>query len=405
MSRNTRALFLDGDQDVLRELRRIEADEAGLRFLLPRTRFYSLKLESVNLPAAYAIKSTLLSTGGEAVMSRAVGSKETDILIFATLSQIEQALTLVREQQLGCNEIAEEIEAVIRNLKGVQVSPRVMADARLGRLFGLFGSRTAIMGILNVTPDSFSDGGSYADVKAAIEHAVKMERDGADIIDVGGESTRPGSEPVSAEDEIERVVPVIRELSQTVSVPISIDTFKASVASEALDAGASIVNDISGSTFDRDMPVLLAERRCPAVVMHIKGAPKSMQLNPEYEDLMREVFSYLRERTDALVAAGVDERLLIVDPGFGFGKTVEHNLEMLRRLRELKSLGYPVLVGTSRKSTIGKVLGDVPTGERMEGTAATVALAIANGADIVRVHDVKEMARVARMTDAVVRSR
>lgn len=280
-----------------------------------------------------------------------------------------------------------------------------MQNPCLERLFAEMGSRTLIMGILNVTPDSFSDGGAYPDADAAIEHAIEMERDGADIIDIGGESTRPGSDPISAAEEIERVVPVIRELSKAVSIPISIDTYKADVAAAALDAGALIVNDISGGTFDSNMPSLLVERRCPAIIMHIKGAPKEMQLKPEYKDLMGEVFAYLRERTDALIAAGMDRQLLIIDPGFGFGKTAEHNLEILRRLRELKSLGYPILIGTSRKSTIGKILGGAPISERLEGTAATVAIAIANGADIVRVHDVKEMARVARMADAVVRSK
>lgn len=273
----------------------------------------------------------------------------------------------------------------------------------VARMFDAIGRRTLVMGILNITPDSFSDGGRFADFDAAATHAVQMVEDGADIIDVGGESTRPGAEPVSLDEELKRVVPIVQHLSRAVAVPISVDTYKAPVARAALDAGADIINDISAAAFDPEMPALLAEAKCPTVLMHIKGTPRDMQKDPVYDDLMGEIASYFRERIAALVDAGVDERMLIVDPGFGFGKTVAHNLEMLRRLAELRSLGRPILVGASRKSTIGKVLGDLPTEERLEGTAATVAISIANGADIVRVHDVKEMARVARMTDAIVR--
>jgi len=188
-----------------------------------------------------------------------------------------------------------------------------------------------------------------------------------------------------------------------VDVPISVDTTKARVAAAALDLGASIVNDISGAAFDPDMPGLVAQRHCPVVIMHIKGTPRTMQQSPKYEDLMGEIKDYLSQRIAVLTAAGVDERLIIVDPGFGFGKTVDQNLEIIRRLPELLELGRPILIGTSRKSTIGKVLGDLPVEERMEGTAATVALSIANGASIVRVHDVKAMLRVCRMADAIVR--
>ena len=256
---------------------------------------------------------------------------------------------------------------------------------------------------MNVTPDSFSDGGKFTDVAAAVKCGMEMASDGADILDVGGESTRPGSRAVSADEEIKRTVPVIRELSRSADVPISIDTYKAEVAEAALDAGASIVNDISAGTFDAAMAPLVAKMRCPAILMHMKGTPRDMQENPVYDDLMGEISGFLGERVAAYVEAGADERMLMVDPGFGFGKTVQHNLELLRRLRELKSLGRPIVVGTSRKSTIGKVLDDTPVEERAEGTAATVALSVANGADMVRVHDVRQMCRVARMSDATVR--
>lgn len=277
-----------------------------------------------------------------------------------------------------------------------------LPDIRARRLFEEMARRTLIMGILNITPDSFSDGSVYFDKKAALARGLEMVEQGADIIDVGGESTRPGAEPVSPEEEIRRTAPIIEQLSAA-SIAVSIDTYHADTARAALDAGAIMVNDISGLSFDQAMRGLVAERKAPAVLMHIKGTPKDMQKNPEYIDLMGEICNYLRARIVDAVNAGVDERVLIVDPGIGFGKTKEHNLEILRRLREITSLGRPILVGTSRKSTIGQVLGGLPPEERVEGTAATVAISIANGANIVRVHDVKEMARVAKMTDAIVK--
>ena len=225
-------------------------------------------------------------------------------------------------------------------------------NPRLRAKFELMGARTLIMGILNVTPDSFSDGGRFLDGRPAVEHWLQMAADGADIIDVGGESTRPGSEAVSAQEEAERVVPVIRELAKSVDVPISVDTYKASVAQAALDSGALIVNDISAATFDPEMPSLLAKRRCAAILMHIKGTPRDMQTNPTYEDVVTEVREFLAQRVNALVEAGADEEGLMIDPGIGFGKTVEHNLELLRRLDELKAVGRPIVVGTSRKSMI-----------------------------------------------------
>ncbi len=270
-------------------------------------------------------------------------------------------------------------------------------------IFSEIGKRTLIMGVLNVTPDSFSDGGMYNDVDSAVAHALQMKEDGADIIDIGGESSRPGAESISVNEELGRTIPVIQKVRERSDVPISIDTYKSQVAESALVAGATIVNDISAATFDTSMPTLIAQSKCYAVIMHMAGTPTTMQNDPHYDDVTKEVFDYLTLRVSDLMHAGVDKSKLVIDPGIGFGKTVEHNLELLRRLREFRNLDVPVLVGTSRKSTIGTVLGGLPPEERLEGTAATVAVSIVNGADIVRVHDVKEMTRVARMTDAIVR--
>jgi dihydropteroate synthase len=256
-----------------------------------------------------------------------------------------------------------------------------------------------VVGVVNVTPDSFSDGGEFLDPARAIEHAAELVREGADVLDIGGESTRPGAEAVGAEEEIRRVAPVLDGLVG-VGVPISIDTSKAAVAEAALDAGATWVNDVTALRGDPDLAALCAERRCELVLMHMLGTPRTMQEDPRYDDVVAEVKAFLAERIEAAVAGGVDERRIWIDPGIGFGKTVEHNLELLRRLSELRDLGRPILVGTSRKSFIGKITGR-EVDERLGGTIASNVLAVANGADGVRVHDVAEVSDALRTTEAV----
>jgi dihydropteroate synthase len=265
--------------------------------------------------------------------------------------------------------------------------------------------KTHVMGILNITPDSFSDGGMHFDAQTAIDSGLQMVDDGADIIDIGGESTRPGSEPVLLEEELRRTIPVISALSRKVSVPISIDTYKAEVARKALDAGASIVNDISGLRFDPDMPKVIAERKVPIVMMHIKGRPRDMQQNPVYQALVPEVMDYFRISIRLAKKFGVPDNMMILDPGIGFGKTFSHNLQILNNLEQFTLLEKPLLVGPSRKAFLGKILNDAPALERREGTAAAIVVAIMKGADIVRVHDVKEMAKVAKVVDAIKREK
>jgi dihydropteroate synthase len=263
-----------------------------------------------------------------------------------------------------------------------------------GREFA-WGSRTYIMGVVNVTPDSFS-GDGVTDAGAAVQQGLAMVADGADIIDVGGESTRPGFEEVSGDEELARVIPVIERLARETDAPISIDTYKAEVARAALDTGAKLVNDVHGFRRDPEIAAVAAEHGAPAIAMH-------MQRGREFRDTIGDITTGLLESLRIAREKGLAEEQVIVDPGFNFGWTPGQALEMLRRLGELRVLGRPLLVGTSRKSTIGIVLGDAPVEERLEGTAATVAIAIANGADIVRVHDVKEMSRVAKVADAIVR--
>jgi dihydropteroate synthase len=263
-----------------------------------------------------------------------------------------------------------------------------------------FSARTHVVGVLNVTPDSFSDGGQFFDKSRAIERALKMTEEGADILDIGGESTRPGSDSVSVDEELRRIIPVIEALSDKVSIPISIDTYKSVVARKALDAGAEIINDISGLSFDPEMPSVAAQYGAPVIIMHMKGTPKTMQVDPVYDDVVDEIKGFLLQRAQFAEAKGIKQ--IIIDPGIGFGKKLEHNLEIFRRLQELTELDYPLMVGPSRKSFIGTIL-DVPVDSRVEGTAAAIAVSILGGANLVRVHDVQAMKRVAQVVDAIKR--
>ncbi len=267
-----------------------------------------------------------------------------------------------------------------------------------------FSEGCLIMGILNVTPDSFSDGGRFLDARKAVEHGVQMAADGAAIIDVGGESTRPGSAPVCADEQIARVVPVIRELCERVHVPISIDACRFEVAKAALEAGAAMINDITGLSDER-LGELAAERQAPVVLMHIQGTPARMQIEPKYSDVVGEVLEFLLGRAALAERLGIAKERIFIDPGIGFGKTLEHNLVLLRNLDKFVASGYRVLVGTSRKSFIGKITGREDPMQRAFGTAATVAICAAAGVSVVRVHDVAQMADVIKVVGAVNRNR
>ena len=282
----------------------------------------------------------------------------------------------------------------------------------LDNLNSLLQQRTLAMGILNVTPDSFSGDGLGSNVEAAVAQGRAMSRDGADILDVGGQSTRPGAATIPVEEELSRVIPVISRLAARdgPGLAISVDTNRSSVAEAALRAGAHIVNDISGLRDDPAIADVVAQHDAGLVVMHIQGTPATMQVAPHYDDLLAEVIAYLRAAVDRAVAAGVRKERIWVDPGIGFGKTLEHNLELIRRLHDLQALGCPILIGTSRKGFIGRILASLNNGappppqERIAGTGATLAISIANGANIIRVHDVAPAVQVARVADAIVRS-
>lgn len=407
---NARILQYFTPDGLRKELEKVGVDQESFKLILPKGFFRAVKLENVNYDIAHILKQEMLRLGGEAAISAAVyfgAAAPTDVILMGTVAQLKALVSFLRQfPDETIKAIAEEIEGVLRNYHGENLKPMQIG----GKNF-VWGERTYVMGIINVTPDSFSGDGLAGDVEKAVEQALRFVEEGADILDIGGESTRPGSQPISEEEELNRVMPVLKRLVKEVNVPISIDTYKARVAREALEAGASMVNDVWGLRMDPDMAKVVAEYKVPVVIMHNRSQPKNAvqeerlggrYVGIEYRDLMADVIQELGFSINLALEAGVDFDKIIVDPGIGFGKTVEQNLEILQRLGELRVLGRPILLGTSRKSVIGYVL-NLPPSERLEGTAATVALGVAAGADIVRVHDVKAMVRVAKMADAIVR--
>lgn len=396
-----RLICVETISEAVAELRGIGADEDSIGVMAPKALGRTIKLEKISSPAANILKQEMLSLGGDAAVAREVitGKAEaSDVLLMGTLKQFKGLVGKISRQHFGLSRMAQGLNGI---LEVVETPPHYRLECR-GHTFDL-GARTHIMGVLNVTPDSFSDGGYFYSFDQAVDRARQMVEEGADIIDVGGESSRPGSEPMAVEEELERVLPVVERLVEELSVPVSVDTVKSQVAERALEVGAHMVNDISGLKYDPEMGSVVSSYDVPLILMHIKGRPKDMQANPVYEDLLSEIFSSLQESARRALQAGVRQESIVIDPGIGFGKTVEHNLEILKRLREFTSMGYSLLVGTSRKSFIGKVL-DLPVDDRLEGSLAAVAVSILNGAHILRVHDVKPTVRAARLVDAIMRS-
>jgi len=370
-------------------------DPGGIRIMEEKGDFYILKTSPLPAAGCNILKQQMLSVGGEVAISRGAANcsiETAPAIIFGTGKQYQQLIKSLRYQCFGLKELRQELATFFgRKDNRLKIGDRTYDLTQ----------KTLLMGILNLTPDSFSDGGKYSTPDAAVNNALKMIDDGADILDIGGESTRPGAETVDLETELKRVVPVIERLRKVTDIPISIDTYKSKVARRALEAGADIVNDISGLNFDDKMAELIAEKRATAVLMHIQGTPKSMQKNPFYKNMMQEIFDYLMTATDKLLEKGLESSQIVLDPGIGFGKEWKKNFDILRYLSELKSPGFPVLVGPSRKSFIGNLL-NLPVNERLEGTLASVACSIMNGADIIRAHDVAENFRAIKVADKIV---
>ena len=378
---------------------KIGVDPYGIDAMAQKTINVNILLEKQPCKIANIIKQEMLSIGGDAAVARgsvSCSAPASDILIMGTIKQILALEKKIEKQPFGLDLIARNIADILSSIN------RKEYILKTSRREIHLGNKTLIMGILNVTPDSFSDGGLFYSREKAIEHGLQMTAEGADIIDIGAESTRPGAKSVSASVELKRVLPIIDGLVKKSKIPISIDTKKAQVARHAIDAGAEIINDISALNNDKEMAKTVKETHAAAILMHMRGKPKNMQKgNLIYADLMGEILAYLKKSSEKAINVGVKKESLIIDPGIGFGKTPEDNYRIIRNLSELKGLGMPVMVGTSRKSFIGKVTGGEPR-ERGEGTAATVVAAIINGCNIVRVHDVAAMKKVASVTDAII---
>lgn len=389
-------LSITSREEAEQELTRISVDPCGITLMASKMLTRCIHLSKIKCGQANIIKQEMLAVGGDAAVSRGAAAckvEHTDVILMGTEKQLQKVAAKLALQPFGLARLAEELLALLDYLlekHKLWVLPN--RSLQIGS--------PLVMGILNVTPDSFSDGGNYLNLDLAVEHALKMEAEGADIIDIGGESTRPGASLVSEEDELARVLPVIEKLASKLSVPISIDTYKGAVAKKAMQSGAEIINDISGFVFDPSMVEVAAESNAAVILMHTRGTPDLMQKNTSYSNLVEEIIESLRQSVSTADSFGIGRDKIAVDPGIGFGKTVSGNLEILHKLKEFKSLGLPILVGASRKSFIGAVLGDERY-DRLVGTAATAALAIANGASILRVHDVREMRAAADMAYAV----
>lgn len=391
-----RPLVLETVEDAARELARLNVDPFTLRSLAPRMIQHVLAVRGAPRSEAEFMRRELQSLGGEAYVPQGDELSTAGILLSGTEKQLDRLCRLL-EGNAAYRRLAQDIKRALESWS----SPVTYWDVARRRLDL---SRPLIMGILNVTPDSFSDGGSWIDPQHAVDHALEMVEAGADIIDIGGESTRPFAPPVDEDEELRRLVPVLERLEGKIAVPLSVDTYKASVARRAVEGGCAIVNDVSGLTFDAAMAETIVSTGAGAVLMHTRGRPSVMQAETAYDDLLGEVAESLANSLAFAAEAGIAPERLVLDPGIGFGKSREGNLELLRRLKELSSLGRPLLVGTSRKGFTTSA-GGRQADSRTFTTAATVALAVANGASILRVHDVKEMRDVADMaSDIVTRS-
>jgi dihydropteroate synthase len=358
---------------------------------------FTIKLEGVPAPECVVLKYRMLEAGGTVFFSESVvekGAQFSDIILTGSRRQFRVLRESLQNEGFDLPTLGREILELIEHY----CRDSFVISYTGGSL--TLADRPLLVGVINVTPDSFSDGGDFFSPERALEHGLALAEEGADILDVGGESTRPGAQPVPVAEELRRVVSVISALREKTSVPVSIDTYKAEVAVEAIAAGAKMVNDITGLFGHSAMAEVVAEHKVPVVLMHIKGTPKDMQTSPRYKDLISEIIRRLRQSLERAKSCGIDFEKTIIDPGIGFGKTVQHNLEILDRLDEIRSLGRPIMVGTSRKSFIGNILG-VPPKERILGTAASSAIAIYKGAKLLRVHDVRETKQVLKVTNAI----
>ena len=399
MKNRIRLLHVPSGSEAEDLLRGIGVEPYGIASMAPKMRHCNVLIEGLTPKVANIIKQEMLSQGGDAAVSRGsvdCSVKKTDVLIMGTVKQLLRFAEKLGLQPFGLKDVSSDLRELLDHAARREFSLKTpRREIRLG-------GRTLIMGVINMTPDSFSDGGAIADAQQGLRQALRLIGEGADILDVGGESSRPGARPVALREELRRVIPLIRLIAGETDVPVSVDTVKAEVARQAVEAGAEMINDITALRGDRQMARVAAAAGVPVILMHMRGTPRTMQTGDlRYRSLLGEIVRFLDERIGKAAAAGVDRERIVVDPGIGFGKSVDDNLRLLRHLGEFRALGRPICVGVSRKHFTGKITGVERPQDRVEGTAAAVTAAILNGADIVRVHDVGIMKRVAAMADAV----
>ncbi|MDI7259507.1 MAG: dihydropteroate synthase [Thermodesulfobacteriota bacterium] len=391
-----RCLHITDLKEAIHQMGRVGVDATGIKSMKGKALLYNLKVEGIDPRTANILKLEMLSLGGDAALDRGgldCSIEKTDTLLMGTQKQFEN-LSLKFDSYPNLQSLGQSLKQTLKNIF------KTHFPLRLRKQTFTLGKRTLLMGVLNITPDSFSDGGLYFDKEKAIAHGVRMAEEGADIIDIGGESTRPGSKPLEMEEELRRIIPVIESLTKEVDVPISIDTYKSAVAQRAIEAGAEMINDISGLHFDPDLALIAVREDIPIVLMHIRGTPETMQKDVYYESLFSEIIQYLKESIQRAESVGVNPEQVIIDPGIGFGKTLEDNLLIIKNLSEFRVLGKPILLGTSRKTFIGKILNADP-GQRLEGTLSSIAIAVLNGAHIIRCHDVLQAKKTIAVADAI----
>jgi len=394
MRLNARVLTATNPAAVVEAIHHGGSAPAGIERLLSEADVVGLALENVGREAAKTLEKWMAASGG-AVARPQSSAEATGVVLVGSRQAFEALIQRLAEERPDLPAIGQ----VIR--EALEAYGRRRFEIRMGTRRLAVGPKPAIMGIVNVTPDSFSDGGRFLRPRAAVEHAVRLAEEGADIVDVGGESTRPGSEPVGEEEELGRVLPVVEALARRAQAPISIDTRHARVAREAVAAGACLVNDVTGLQGDPEMARTVAESGAGVVLMHMQGEPKTMQEHPVYDNLMADVCRFLRRGIHIAQEAGVPEDAVVIDPGFGFGKTLEHNVQILARLGQLRTLGRPIVVGLSRKWFLGRLTGVEAPAERLFGTLAACVLAVAAGALVVRVHEVREIREALTVAAAV----
>ena len=395
---SARVLDTGGFAELSREIARTESDPEGVGIMTRKGRVFPVALQKVPLKAAAVLKQEALAVGADSAHARGIADHSvpaSDVVLLATWGAYRRLLPKLRRQPFHLTELANEVDAALRNY--TSRAPRTVVGAH--RSFEV-GARTLVMGVVNVTPDSFSDGGQFLDADHAIRQARSMVDEGARLIDVGGESTRPGATPTPVEEEIRRIRPVIEALAADQRVPISVDTRHAETARAAVQAGADLVNYVTGLR-DPAMRDAVRETGAAAIVMHMRGTPETMATLTDYVDLRGEVFRALAGATETAEAAGIAPEKLLVDPGLGFAKSPPQSIELLDHVGELRSLGYPVVVGASRKSFTGWVLGNAPVGERLEPSVAAAVVAALRGAHVVRVHDVRPTCRALALVDAM----